>query len=92
MVYHLSELRRHLFSNRPQISCGFTTLESYTNFFAGTIPQGGTGIEARGNFTDPDDLAAFFNQVNATDAIFNKTGQACMESDGAFLKYMGTVC
>ena len=43
------------------------------------------------DFTDQDDLDSFFSKVNETDAKIVETGQKCMESDGAFLKYMGTV-
>ena len=48
------------------------------------------GIEARGNFTDQDDLDSF-SKVNEADAKIVEMGQKCLESDGAFLKYMGTV-
>lgn len=43
------------------------------------------------DFTDQDDLDSFFSKVNETDAKIVETGQKCMDSDGAFLKYMGTV-
>ena len=49
------------------------------------------GIEARGNFTDQDDVDSFLSKVNETDAKMVELGQKCVESDGAFLKYMGTV-
>ncbi|KAF8582474.1 alpha/beta-hydrolase [Ramaria rubella] len=74
--------------SRPQISCGFTSQESMAQFFGDTIPF--VGFEARGNFTDADDLNAFFSRVNETDAKIVQTGQRCLDTDGAFLKYMGT--
>jgi hypothetical protein len=49
------------------------------------------GVEARGNFTDQDELDSFFSKVNETDAKILEMGQKCLEADGAFLKYMGTV-
>ena len=74
---------------RPQISCGFTTLDSRNQFLGNTVLS--VGIEARGNFTDRDDVDSFFSKVNETDAKIVEMGQKCLESDGAFLKYMGTV-
>ena len=74
---------------RPQISCGFTTLDSFDQFLGNSVF--GVGIEARGNFTDQDDLDSFFSKVNETDATIVEAGQKCLKSDGAFLKYMGTV-
>ena len=64
-------------------------MDSVNQFLGNTILS--VGIEARGNFTDKDDLDFFFSKVNETDAKFVQTGQRCLESDGAFLKYMGTV-
>ncbi|KAF8588805.1 hypothetical protein K439DRAFT_1613302 [Ramaria rubella] len=60
---------------RPQLSCGFTTLDSLEEFVGNTIPL---------------ILDSFFSQVNVTDATLSRIGEKCMESDGAFLKYMGT--
>ncbi|KAF8586191.1 alpha/beta-hydrolase [Ramaria rubella] len=73
----------------PQISCGFTTAESFAEFFGNSIGPV-AGVEARGNFTDQDDIDSFFSMVNATDAKFVETGQKCLESDGDFLPFMGT--
>ena len=74
---------------RPQLSCGFTSLESLEQFFGNSVVL--NGIEARGNFTDQGDLDAFFAKVNETDAQLSAAGQRCLDTDGSFLKYMGTV-
>lgn len=73
----------------PQISCGFTSLDSYVQFLGNSIPL--VGFEAQGNFTNRDDIDAFFAKVTETDAILEQMGQRCQETDGSFLKYMGTV-
>jgi hypothetical protein len=76
-------------SLRPQISCGFTSEDALSQFYNGTILA--NGIEARGNFTDQDDLNGFFASLNQTNTKLEEFGQKCMETNGAFLKYIGTV-
>ncbi|GJJ10323.1 hypothetical protein Clacol_004549 [Clathrus columnatus] len=49
------------------------------------------GIEARGNFTDENDLISFFSKVNQTDKLIVETGQKCVEAND-FLQFVGTVC
>lgn len=51
----------------------------------------GVGVEARGSFIDPEDVDNFFSKVNETDAKIVQTGQQCLQTDGSFLKFMGTV-
>ncbi|KAG9081140.1 hypothetical protein FRC06_005797 [Ceratobasidium sp. 370] len=45
---------------RPKVGC-FQTGEQEFNFWNNTVPF--AGIEAKGNFTDPGDLSAFYDQV-----------------------------
>ncbi|GJJ10319.1 hypothetical protein Clacol_004545 [Clathrus columnatus] len=73
--------------SRPLITCGFSTAESFQDFFANTIIQ--NGIEARGNFTDEDDLVSFFSKVNETDNLIVETGRKCVEAND-FLQFVGT--
>jgi hypothetical protein len=56
---------------------------------ANTVPR--VGVEARGNFTNQLDLDAFFSMANSTDNTLVEFGKICVETDGTFLKYMGTV-
>ncbi|GJJ10333.1 hypothetical protein Clacol_004559 [Clathrus columnatus] len=74
--------------SRPAITCGFSTAESFQDFFANTIIQ--NGIEARGNFTDEDDLVSFFSKVNETDNLIVEMGQKCVEAND-FLQFVGTI-
>jgi hypothetical protein len=74
----------------PSISCGFPTDDALDSFWNTTIP-GLEGAEARGNFTDVGDLNSFYSRDAETEAVLKEFGERCVESDGAFLKYMGTV-
>lgn len=64
-------------------------MATYDSFLGNSTPL--VGFEARGNFTDQDDIRDFFANVNATDAMLLRMGKRCLETDGSFLKYMGTV-
>jgi hypothetical protein len=74
---------------RPRISCGFETTSALAQFFANAIPL--VGVEAAGTFMGQADLESFLSMVNTTDETLTKGGQKCLDVDGAFLKYMGTV-
>lgn len=73
----------------PTITCGFNSIDEVNSFFH-SVPLT-IGVEAHGNFTDQNDIDNLYNQVNETDADLLAFGQKCNESDGAFLKFMGTV-
>ena len=73
----------------PTITCGFDSLDELQSFYNSTVLT--VGVEAHGNFTDQGDIDNFYNQLDQTDADLVRIGQKCNDSDGAFLKYMGTV-
>lgn len=54
----------------------------------GTIPR--AGLEARGNFTDPDDLKAFYAQVPEVDKLLTELEQKCLEYSPDTFQYVGT--
>ena len=89
MVYLIYSPCLSQWRTRPRINCGFNTTSALDRVFANTVP--GAGVEARDNFTNQVDLDNFFSMVNATDETVVQTGDMCVETNGAFLKYMGTV-
>ncbi|QRV78194.1 Abhydrolase domain-containing protein [Ceratobasidium sp. AG-Ba] len=71
----------------PQIGC-FQTGAQESKFWNNTIPH--TGIEARGNFTDPSDLASFYDQVPQVDFLLKEIGKQCISMSPNTLQYVGT--
>ncbi|KAG8736013.1 hypothetical protein FRC10_009886 [Ceratobasidium sp. 414] len=72
---------------RPKVGC-FQTGEQEFNFWNNTIPF--TGIEAKGNFTDPGDLNAFYDQVPQVDVLLKKIGEQCIATSPNTYQYIGS--
>lgn len=75
----------------PIIDC-FNSTEEEATFWQGTIPY--RGIEAKGNFTNPDqtdpDAQAFWAQEPEVDKLLGDLGQLCLQRVGDALQYVGT--
>ncbi len=78
-----------MLSNSPgEIFC-FDSLGEYSTFFNGTIEL--TGIEEKGNFTDPADVKTLLRQAPIMQKKYEEVGQKCLRSSsGKYLKYVGT--
>ncbi|KAG8711023.1 hypothetical protein FRC09_020817 [Ceratobasidium sp. 395] len=73
---------------RPKVGRCFQTGEQEIKFWNGTIPL--YGIEAKGNFTDPADLKAFYDQVPQVDVLLKKIGEQCIATTPNTYEYVGT--
>ncbi|KAG8721741.1 hypothetical protein FRC08_010622 [Ceratobasidium sp. 394] len=73
--------------SRPKVGC-FQTGEEEFNFWNNTIPF--AGIEAKGNFTDPGDLSAFYDQVPQVDVLLKKIGEKCIATSPDTYQYIGS--
>ncbi|KAG9120021.1 hypothetical protein FRC07_004657, partial [Ceratobasidium sp. 392] len=71
----------------PRAEC-FATGREENAFWEGTIPR--AGLEARGNFTDPADLQAFYAQVPEVDQLLHDLGQKCLQYSPDTFQYVGT--
>ncbi|KAG9107874.1 hypothetical protein FRC07_008567 [Ceratobasidium sp. 392] len=72
----------------PRADCFRTGTEENT-FWQGTIPR--AGLEARGNFTDPEDLAVFNAQVPQVDVLLQQLGEQCLKFSPNTYEYVGSV-
>ncbi|KAG9092827.1 hypothetical protein FS749_015411 [Ceratobasidium sp. UAMH 11750] len=72
---------------RPRADC-FATGTEENAFWEGTIPR--AGLEARGNFTDPGDLKAFYDQVPEVDSLLHDLGQKCLAYSPDTFQYVGS--
>ncbi|KAG8720235.1 hypothetical protein FRC09_009872 [Ceratobasidium sp. 395] len=72
----------------PRADC-FRTGTEENAFWQGTIPR--AGLEARGNFTDPGDLAAFNAQVPEVDVLLKQLGEQCLKFSPNTYQYVGSV-
>ncbi|KAG8780060.1 hypothetical protein FRC12_023502 [Ceratobasidium sp. 428] len=72
----------------PRADC-FQTGTEENAFWQGTIPR--AGLEARGNFTDPGDLAAFNAQVPEVDVLLKQLGERCLKFSPNTYQYVGSV-
>ena len=66
----------------------FADSDEETAFWNGTIAS--TGLEAKGNFTNQNDLTAFYSQADKLDAQLIELGYRCTKLSGDNLKYVGT--
>ncbi|KAG8701909.1 hypothetical protein FRC09_005064, partial [Ceratobasidium sp. 395] len=73
--------------SHPRADC-FATGREENAFWEGTIPR--AGLEARGNFTDPADLQAFYAQVPEVDRLLRDLGQKCLQYSPDTFQYVGT--
>ncbi|KAG8744376.1 hypothetical protein FRC10_010263 [Ceratobasidium sp. 414] len=71
----------------PRADC-FATGTEENAFWEGTIPR--AGLEARGNFTDPADLKAFYDQVPEVDTLLKDLGQKCLAYSPDTFQYVGS--
>ncbi|KAG8702411.1 hypothetical protein FRC09_004743 [Ceratobasidium sp. 395] len=71
----------------PRVGCFSTGTEA--NQFWGNSPFR-VGVEARGNFTDPADLQAFYAQEPNVDRQLIAFGQKCLQYSPDTLQYIGT--
>ncbi|CAE6403564.1 hypothetical protein ACGC1H_005348 [Rhizoctonia solani] len=71
----------------PRAEC-FKTGTEERSFWEGTIPD--AGLEARGNFTDQQDIDAFYTQVDEVDVLLKKLGQKCLDYSPDTWQYIGT--
>ncbi|CAE6371345.1 unnamed protein product [Rhizoctonia solani] len=71
----------------PRAEC-FTTWTEENSFWEGTIPR--AGLEARGNFTNQDDIDAFYKQVPEVDRLLEELGKRCIEYSKDTFQYIGT--
>jgi hypothetical protein len=71
----------------PSGGC-FETGRQEFDFWNNTIPY--AGIEAKGNFTDPEDLKAFYDQVPQVDVLLKKIGEQCASFSPDTYPYVGT--
>ncbi|KAG8790144.1 hypothetical protein FRC12_012673 [Ceratobasidium sp. 428] len=71
----------------PRADC-FASGTEEKAFWNGTIP--GTGLEARGNFTDQADLDAFYAQEPEVDKLLVELGQRCLQYSPDTFQYVGT--
>ncbi|KAG8717822.1 hypothetical protein FRC08_006551 [Ceratobasidium sp. 394] len=73
--------------SHPRVGC-FQTGEQESDFWKNTIPF--AGIEAKGNFTDPRDLSAFYDQVPQVDILLKKIGEQCIATSPDTYQYIGS--
>jgi hypothetical protein len=71
----------------PRADC-FASGADEGAFWEGTIPA--AGLEARGNFTDPADLEAFYAQVPEVDGLLHDLGLKCVAYSPDTFQYLGT--
>ncbi|QRV92027.1 Abhydrolase domain-containing protein [Ceratobasidium sp. AG-Ba] len=71
----------------PLAEC-FATGTEENAFWEGTIPR--AGLEARGNFTDPGDLEAFYAQEPEVDHLLIELGKKCVEYSPNTFQYVGS--
>ncbi|KAG9092623.1 hypothetical protein FRC06_011854 [Ceratobasidium sp. 370] len=73
----------------PRAEC-FATAKEEKAFWNGTMIDVDVGIEARGTFTDPADLRAFYAQVPEVDTLLRDFGEKCLKYSPGTFQYMGT--
>ncbi|KAG8774827.1 hypothetical protein FRC12_001794 [Ceratobasidium sp. 428] len=78
---------RGIGQTHPRADCFVSGTEEKA-FWNGTIP--GTGLEARGNFTDQTDLDAFYAQEPEVDKLLVELGQRCLQYSPDTFQYVGT--
>lgn len=71
----------------PRADC-FKNAGEEDAFWKGTIPR--AGLEARGNFTDPADLEAFYAQVPEVDNLLKELGERCLAYSPDTFPYVGS--
>ncbi|CAE6457439.1 unnamed protein product [Rhizoctonia solani] len=71
----------------PRAGC-FTDRIEEDLFWKGTVPR--VGLEARGNFTNQDDINAFYKQTNKVDDLIEKLGKRCVAYSKDTFQYIGT--
>ncbi|QRV77192.1 alpha/beta hydrolase family protein [Ceratobasidium sp. AG-Ba] len=70
----------------PRVVC-FASASEEKAFWEGTLVE---GLEARGNFTDPAKLKAFYAQLPKVDELLIQYGNKCMNSSLNMLQYVGS--
>ncbi|QRV77216.1 Abhydrolase domain-containing protein [Ceratobasidium sp. AG-Ba] len=70
----------------PRVGC-FASASEEKAFWEGTLVE---GLEARGNFTDPAELKAFYAQLPKVDELLIQYGNKCMNSSLNMLQYVGS--
>ncbi|KAG8707348.1 hypothetical protein FRC09_001879 [Ceratobasidium sp. 395] len=71
----------------PLVTC-FKDAQEERSFWHGTVPD--AGLEARGDFTDPEDIKNFYSQEPEVDRLLGELSQRCSKLSPDFLQYVGT--
>ncbi|KAG8785166.1 hypothetical protein FRC12_017895 [Ceratobasidium sp. 428] len=71
----------------PLVNC-FKDGKEERSFWHSTVPD--AGLEARGNFTDPEDIKNFYSQEPEVDRLLKELSQRCSKLSPDFLQYVGT--